>query len=322
MPVLYPFVIPEYRTVVMISSHCSSLANSDYFNRFIIATILLAGVVVGAQTYSNFAQENEQILSFLDRLILIIFTLEASIKILAQGKNPFNYFKNPWNVFDFLIVAACLLEPFLNLGGAFLPVLRLARILRVLRLVTAIPKLQLLVTCLLKSLPSMFYVSILLFLLFYIYGAMAVFLFGENDPIHFQNLQTSILSLFRVVTLEDWTDVMYINMYGSDQYGYTAEDLAKWNPVSSGSPLWAAVFFVSFVLIGTMIVLNLVIGVIMNSMDESNAEMSIKQEIEKRKSNPEPVRDGLHDLQNRMEELSSELKVIKKMIEETNHSSK
>ena len=306
----------------MISSYCSSLAKGDYFNRFIIATILLAAVVVGAQTYTNFAQENAQILTFLDSVILIIFTLEASIKILAQGKNPFNYFKNPWNVFDFLIVAACLLEPFLNLGGAFLPVLRLARILRVLRLVTAIPKLQLLVTCLLKSLPSMFYVSILLFLLFYIYGAMAVFLFGENDPIHFQNLQTSILSLFRVVTLEDWTDVMYINMYGSDQYGYTAEDLTKWNPLSSESPLGAAVFFVSFVLIGTMIVLNLVIGVIMNSMDESNAEMSIKQEIEKRRSNPEPVRDGLHDLQNRMEELSSELKVIKKMIEETNHSSK
>jgi voltage-gated sodium channel len=306
----------------MISSHCSSLANSDYFNRFIIAIILLAGVVVGAQTYPNFTQENAHILSFLDRAILIIFTLEASIKILAEGKNPFSYFKNPWNVFDFTIVVACLLEPFLDLGGAFLPVLRLARILRVLRLVTAIPKLQLLVTCLLKSLPSMFYVSILLFLLFYIYGTMAVFLFGENDPIHFQNLQTSILSLFRVVTLEDWTDVMYINMYGSDQYGYTAEDLTKWNPLSSESPLGAAVFFVSFVLIGTMIVLNLVIGVIMNSMDESNAEMSIKQEIEKRRSNPEPVRDGLHDLQNRMEELSSELKVIKKMIEETNYSSK
>ena len=306
----------------MISSHCSSLANSDYFNRFIVATILMAGVVVGAQTYTNFAQENAQILTFLDRLILIIFTLEASIKILAQGKNPFNYFKNPWNIFDFFIVAACLLEPFLNLGGAFLPVLRLARILRVLRLVTAIPKLQLLVTCLLKSLPSMLYVSILLFLLFYIYGAMAVFLFGENDPIHFRNLQTSILSLFRVVTLEDWTDVMYINMYGSNEYGYTAYDLVKWNPTSYGSPLLGAVFFVSFVLIGTMIVLNLVIGVIMNSMDESNAEMSIKQEIEKRRSNPEPVRDGLHDLQNRMEELSSELKVIKKMIEETNISSK
>ena len=282
----------------------------------------MTGVVVGAQTYKDFAEENVTVLNFLDQTILVIFTIEALIKILAEGYRPLNYFKNPWNVFDFAIVAACLLEPFLQLGGAFLPILRLARILRVLRLITAIPKLQLLVTCLLKSLPSMFYVSILLFLLFYVYGAMAVFLFGENDPIHFRNLQTSILSLFRVVTLEDWTDVMYINMYGSNAYGYSADDLSKWNPASSQSPLGAAIFFVSFVLIGTMIVLNLVIGVIMNSMDESNEEISIKQEIERRKNQPEPVRDGLHDLHNRMEELSSEMKIIKKMIEDQTQSSK
>ncbi len=282
----------------------------------------MTGVVVGAQTYKDFAEKNVTVLNFLDQTILVIFTIEALIKILAEGHRPLNYFKNPWNVFDFAIVAACLLEPFLQLGGAFLPILRLARILRVLRLITAIPKLQLLVTCLLKSLPSMFYVSILLFLLFYVYGAMAVFLFGENDPIHFRNLQTSILSLFRVVTLEDWTDVMYINMYGSNAYGYSADDLSKWNPASSQSPLGAAIFFVSFVLIGTMIVLNLVIGVIMNSMDESNEEISIKQEIERRKNQPEPVRDGLHDLHNRMEELSSEMKIIKKMIEDQTQSSK
>jgi len=304
------------------SSICSKIANSSFFQRFIIATILLAGIVVGAQTYKDFAIENAKVLQTLDHLVLIIFTLEALIKILAEGNRPLNYFKNPWNIFDFAIVTACLLEPFIHIGGAFLPVLRLARILRVLRLVSAIPKLQLLVSCLLKSLPSMFYVSILLFLLFYIYGAMAVFLFGENDPIHFRNLQTSILSLFRVVTLEDWTDVMYINMYGSDAYGYSASDLQKWNPTSSESPVGAAFFFVSFVLLGTMIVLNLVIGVIMNSMDESNAEMSIKQEIERRKTHPEPVRDGLHDLHQRLEELSAEMKVIKKMIEENNHNAK
>jgi len=303
-------------------SFCSNLSRSNFFNQFIIGTILLTGVVVGAQTYKDFAEKNVTVLNFLDQTILVIFTIEALIKILAEGHRPFNYFKNPWNVFDFAIVAACLLEPFLQLGGAFLPILRLARILRVLRLITAIPKLQLLVTCLLKSLPSMFYVSILLFLLFYVYGAMAVFLFGENDPIHFRNLQTSILSLFRVVTLEDWTDVMYINMYGSNAYGYSADDLSKWNPASSQSPLGAAIFFVSFVLIGTMIVLNLVIGVIMNSMDESNEEISIKQEIERRKNQPEPVRDGLHDLHNRMEELSSEMKIIKKMIEDQTQSSK
>ena len=162
----------------------------------------------------------------------------------------------------------------------------------------------------------MFYVSILLFLLFYIYGTMAVFFYGDNDPIHFRNLQTSILSLFRVVTLEDWTDVMYINMYGSDEYGYSTKDLENWTPVSSASPIGAAIFFVSFVLIGTMIVLNLVIGVIMNSMDESNAEMAIKQEILKRETNLEALRDSMHDLQCEIEKISQEMKVIKKMIEE------
>ena len=301
---------------------CSSIARSIFFQRLIILTILLAGIVVGAQTYEGFAHKHAFTLNVLDKLILGIFTLEIIIKILAEGNKPLHYFRNSWNVFDFCIVAACLLEPLLPSGGAFLPVLRLARILRVLRLVTAIPKLQILVSCLLKSLPSMFYVSILLFLLFYVYGTIAVFFYGENDPVHFRNLQTSILSLFRVVTLEDWTDVMYINMYGSDVYGYSEQQLLKWQPTSSASPIGAAFFFVSFVLIGTMIVLNLVIGVIMNSMDESNAEMSIKQEMERRNKNPEPIRDGLHDLQKSLEELSEEMKVIKKMIEEQSQTVK
>jgi voltage-gated sodium channel len=301
-----------------VSNQFSKISENRLFKRFIIFTILLAAVVVGIQTYKEFAQKYSSLLSILDGFILLVFIIEAGIKILAEGKKPQNYFKNPWNVFDFLIVVACLLEPIFDLGGEFLPVLRLARILRVLRLVTAIPKLQLLVTCLLKSLPSMFYVSILLFLLFYVYGTLAVFFYGENDPIHFRNLQSSILTLFRVVTLEDWTDVMYINMYGSDNYGYSAKDFSKWTPTPSASPLGAAIFFVSFVLIGTMIVLNLVIGVIMNSMDESNREMAIKQELDRRKENPEAIRDGLHDLHLKFEDLSNEMSVIKKMIEDQN----
>jgi voltage-gated sodium channel len=298
------------------SSTCKSIVNSKFFQRLIVVTILLAGIVVGMQTYKGFAIENAFILDMLDTIILGIFAIEAFIKILAEGNRPQNYFKNPWNVFDFVIVAACLLEPIIHVGAGFLPVLRLARILRVLRLVSAIPKLQLLVSCLLRSLPSMFYVSILLFILFYIYGTMAVFLYSENDPIHFRNLQTSILSLFRVVTLEDWTDVMYINMYGSENYGYSSKNLAKWTPVSSASPLGAAFFFVSFVLIGTMIVLNLVIGVIMNSMDESNADMKIKQELIRRKTSPEPLRDGIYDLQLQMKKITGEMDVIKKLLEE------
>ncbi|MBT3636777.1 MAG: ion transporter [Opitutae bacterium] len=297
------------------TSICSTIAESKTFQRLILFTILLAGVTVGIQTYKDFANQYKTILDALDALILGIFTLEVLIKITAEGKNPQRYFQNAWNVFDFIIVVACLLGPILPIDGSFLPVLRLIRILRVLRLVTAIPKLQILVSCLIKSLPSMFYVSVLLALLFYVYGTMAVFLYGENDPVHFRNLQISVLSLFRIVTLEDWTDVMYINMYGSDDYGYSEGDLSKWAPVSSASPAGAAFFFVSFVLIGTMIVLNLVIGVIMNSMDESNAEMSIQSEIIRREENPEPIRDGIDDLHKRLEEISNEMQVIKKMIE-------
>ena len=85
---------------------------------------------------------------------------------------------------------------------------------------------------------------------------------------------------------------MYTNMYGSYNYGYSEADLVKWNPSSNESAIGAAVYFVSFVLIGTMIVPNLVIGVIMNSMEESNSEIKL-QELNKRKSNPDPLRTVL-----------------------------
>ena len=299
---------------------CSKITKTNSFDNFIIGIILFAGLLVGVQTYKEFANRHIEILTFLDSLVLAIFTLEAIIKILAEGKRPINYFRNAWNVFDFLIVTVCLMEPLLPLDAEFLPVLRLARILRVLRLVTVVPKLQLIVGTLLKSIPSMFYVCILLFLLFYMYGAMGVFLYGDNDPIHFRNLQTALLSLFRVTTLEDWTDVMYINMYGSDNYGYSPEDLARWTPVPTASPLGAAFFFVSFVLIGTMVVLNLVIGVIMNSMDEMNAEMALNERIKLRRELEDPIREGMEDFHERFLELNEEIQVIKKLIQKERKS--
>jgi voltage-gated sodium channel len=289
---------------------CKRVADSSWFNVFILSTIVAAGILVGIQTYERHVTHISHILEFIDFIILMIFTVEVFIKVLGDGKKPLNYFKDPWNVFDFLIVAVCYVAFVMpEVNASFIAVLRLARILRVFKLISAVPKLQLLVGTLLKSIPSMGYVGVLLLLLFYIYAAMATFIYGANDPIHFENLHLSMLSLFRVVTLEDWTDIMYINMYGCDQYGYGGNEELCTNP--SASPLGAALFFVSFVLIGTMIVMNLFIGVIMSSMEEVKADRDAEDE----KISPEPKASELlaeiKQLSGKVDALANEVEQIR-----------
>ncbi|MDQ8207152.1 ion transporter [Coraliomargarita sp. SDUM461003] len=246
------------------------IVDSKPFASFIIAVIVFAGVLVGVETFPSVVERHYSLLHFLDNLVLGIFTLEVILKMGAEKRQPWRYFKDGWNIFDFSIVAVC----FLPLGGSYVAVLRLFRLLRVFRLISVIPKLQLLVTALLRSLPSMFYVCLLLFLLFYVYAVIGVMLFSGNDPIHFGNLWSSFLSLFRIVTLEDWTDVMYLQMYGSDVYQGYNQDLSGIDFSPKAMPVIGMLYFVSFVTIGTMIMLNLVIGVIINGMDEAQKEIA------------------------------------------------
>lgn len=245
------------------------ISESGWFKKSIIFVIVFAGLVIGLETYPSIVSSYGKWLNVLDVLILSIFIVEILIKILAKGKNPLQYFSDGWNVFDFLIVVVC----FLPVGGTYIAVFRLVRILRVLRLVTAIPKLQLLVDALLKSIPSMSYVGILLMLHFYIYAVVGVFLFGKNDPLHFSNLQTSFFTLFKVVTLEGWIQIMNIQIYGSETISSYPKD----------NVIIAPVYFISFIIFGTMIMLNLFIGVIINSMDEIRKEAEEKELLIKNK---------------------------------------
>lgn len=252
-----------------------SVAESNYFTNFITGIILLAGLLVGMETYPYMSENYGGVLGVMNSIVLWIFVVEIVVKMGAEGSKPYRYFLDPWNVFDFAIVAVCFL-PF-NASGA--AVLRLARLLRVLKLVKALPKLQVLVNALLKSIPSMGYVSLLLGMLFYVYAVAATMFYGANDPIHFGNLQTSMLSLFRAVTLEDWTDLMYIQMYGCANYGYGGSEALC--TASSASPVMGALFFVSFILVGTMVILNLFVGVIMTGMDEAREEQQKMDDLEK-----------------------------------------
>ncbi len=282
------------------------IANSSWFNNFIIGIILLVGVLVGLESYPDIAGRYAGALHFLDQTILWIFVAEAAIKIGAQGNKPWLYFKDQWNIFDFTIVTVC----FLPVGGTFVAVIRIARILRVLRLVTALPKLQILVGALLKSIPSMIYVGLLLFLLFYIYAASATAIFGSNDPYHFGSLGRSMLSLFRVVTLEDWTDVMYIQMYGSAAYPVTGGEIFGQPQTSVARPVFAALFFVSFVLLGTMIVLNLFIGVIMNSMEEVRHEQNVTRLIANRHKESIELIDEIAIINDQLANLKKQIDVL------------
>jgi len=247
------------------------IAYSRWFHDLILSLILLSGVLVGMETYPRYHSDTEvgHVLLLIQDAILWAFVAEAAIKIGAHGTGPWLYFKNPWNVFDFTIIAIC----FLPIGAEFAMVFRMARLLRTLRLFTALPRLQVLVSALLKSIPSLGYVGILLLLHFYIYAVLGTFLFQHNDPIRFGNLHCSMMTLFEVLTLEGWNDVFNTQMLGSNvTYSDEWRELAGSERVSTGRPIAAAAYFVSFILLGTMIMLNLFTGVIINSMQEAQSQ--------------------------------------------------
>jgi voltage-gated sodium channel len=233
----------------MIPDTARRIVHSPWFQRFIIATIIFAGVLAGIETDKGMMAAHGTLLHSLDRIILAVFIIEAVLKLTALSPRPWNYFKDGWNVFDFSVIVLCLLP----MDSQFAVVLRLGRTLRLLRLVSALPKLQLLVGALIKSFSSMGYVGLLLGIMFYIYAITGVHLFGGHDKEHFGNLSAAFLTLFQTITLDDWKFLF--------------------DSASGKSPAIAAAYFVSFILLGTMIMLNLFIGIIMNSMEEMHREL-------------------------------------------------
>ena len=286
-----------------LSRHLHRLVNSSPFEHFIIGVILFAGVLVGLETYPSIVDEYGSILAVLDGIVLAIFIVEIVLKMGAEGKKPWRYFHDPWNVFDFTIVVLALVPA----AGQYALVARLARLLRVLRLIRFIPRLRILVVALLKSIPSMVYVSLLLGLMFYMYGVAGTFLFAKNDPVHFGTLQESLLSLFRIVTLEDWTNILYTQIYGCDVYGYGFKEELCTSP--ERFPIIGPLYFVSFVLMGTMIVLNLFIGVIISGMDEAR-EQAHREEMDEALEGPAGLTRELTELEESLSQAHERLEQV------------
>ncbi len=233
----------------------AAVANSTAFKTVVFAAIVVGAVLVGLDTVPSVHDSWGPAIGILDIAVIAIFVIEVIVKIAAWGRQPWRYFLDPWNLFDFSVTVLCVLP----LNSNFVQVLRLGRVARSLRLVSALPRLQMIVGALLRSLPSFGWITLLLFTMLYTYSVMGVHLFGENDPEHFGSLWSSLLTMFGVLTLEGWLDLMRDQMNG----------LPK--PDGSpgiASPIAAPVFFVTFIMTGTMIFLNLLVGVIVNSMSE------------------------------------------------------
>jgi voltage-gated sodium channel len=266
------------------------ITDSRSFRATIIATILGAGVLAGIETDAAMVAAHGTLLGALDAIVLGIFIIEVILKLTARSPRPWDYFKDGWNVFDFTIVVLCLLP----MDSQFAVVLRLGRTLRLLRLVSTLPKLQLLVGALFKSFSSMGYVGLLLGLMFYIYAITGVHLFGGHDKEHFGSLSKAFLTLFQTITLDDWK-FLFASAIGS-------------------SPAIAAAYFVSFILLGTMIMLNLFIGIIMNSMSEMHAELDEQVRAKQSIAEKDSVLSDITALDQQLSALKSQLITLRRKI--------
>ena len=216
------------------------IRNNRKFKAFVITIIIVSAILIGAKTYDipDFAFD---IILTLDWMITIFFLLEISIRFLGEERKR-DFFKDGWNLFDSIIVFASLI-PIQNSDMALLG--RLIRIFRVLRLVSIIPEMRVLVNALVKALPQLFYVIVLMFIIFYIYGAAGSMFFSHVNPALWSDVAISMLTLFRVMTFEDWTDIMYETM--------------EFYPLS-----W--IYYLTFIFITTFAFLNMVIGIVVNTL--------------------------------------------------------
>ncbi|MEC5424016.1 ion transporter [Virgibacillus sp. C22-A2] len=226
---------------------CAQISEHSLFLNVIIGLILINAIIVGLETYSYFSENYAGWIYIADKALLWIFTAEIIIRLLGS-KSIGSFFKDPWSVFDFIIV----ISGHVLVGAYYVTVLRILRVLRVLRAISVIPSLRKIVNALLLTIPSMGTILLLLSIFFYIYGVIGTMLFKDIAPEYFGTLHDSLLTLFQVVTLESWASGVARPIL--------AQDPTSW---------W---FFITFILIGTFVIFNLLIGVIVNNMEEAEEE--------------------------------------------------
>jgi len=218
------------------------LVQSDYFQNFIMALIILNGITMGLETSKSFMFEYAGFIEIFDLFVISIFSIEILLRIYVHR---LSFFKDPWSIFDFLIVAISLVP-----ANAGFEIFRILRVLRLFRLITIVPQMRKIVSALISVIPGMMSIAALMSLFFYIFSIMATKLYGESFPEWFGTLGASFYTLFQIMTLESWS-------------------MGIVRPIMEVHPL-AWTFFVPFIFVVTFVMINLIVAIVVDAMAEIN----------------------------------------------------
>jgi len=219
---------------------------SSQFELFIAFIILVNAVSLALLTMPDIESEVKETLSELDTFALYVYFVELIMRIVSYGKQPWKFFRQGWNIFDFSIVVLS----FGIFSGETI-ILRLLRIFRLIRIFRFLPEVRVLTSSVVKSLPPLMSVGVLIFLALFIYGMAGVYLFGEQLPESWGNITLALTSLFILLTLENFPNYL--------------EEAVEISP-------WALPFYLSYIFIVVFTVLNVLIGIVLNAMDEAREE--------------------------------------------------
>jgi len=266
-----------HRIVVL----CNRIAGTRRFIALTFAVILLNALVIGLQTYDSVEESWGTVLDKLNAIFLAFFFVELTIRITAYGRRPWRFFRDGWNVFDFAMTVPVILPGVRESTTA----LRVVRLLRVFRLVSALPEMRVLVAGLGRSVAPLLSMGVLVILLFYAYGMVGWILFSNHDPQHWGSLGQAMLTLFSILTLEGWTEIQDKALELND---------------------WSWVYFVSFVLVSSFVLINMVIAVLINGVDEARAGAAAERRaLEHSEDLPlfeqlEALRHGIDDIERKL----------------------
>lgn len=263
------------------------LVDGKVFQGVILFVILFNCLLMGLETIHGLSESTLSVFELINTVCLWIFIAEIILKLLAYG---LDFFKDPWNWFDVFIVGISMVS-----GLPFMAAFRAMRVLRVLKslkalkgtkLIGSVRHLQVIIVAIVKSVPSIMWTGILLILIYYVFALIGVNLFGEAFPDWFGNIGKAMYTLFQVMTLESWS--MGISRPVMEVYSFA----------------WA--YFVPFVLLSSFIVMNVVVGIVVNAISEVTADNAKEEEAEKTVSNKELVTE-IHSLKEQLDRLEKQL---------------